>query len=216
MSSLLLAIHSYPGANEGVARHWPHYEKSGASKIIGIGTVGGKCKWPEGVHSVEIGADSYIAGDHLPRRLVETMRLMLLLPYERFCIIEWDCLFFHPLPEFTGMVAFHAGNNLPGMKAQRFWHCPWAFDFETGSKFVFEAQKIIDAREVEGHECSPDVFFGWVCERAGIDVKQPWIGYTRNTIESAQDAEDARKAVLAGAMSVHGCKSRATYDYLMT
>lgn len=212
--NLLLAIHSHPGANARIPVHFPYYEKSGASKILGIGTLGGKCQWPEGVEHYDIGEDSYISGNHLPRKLLDTMRFMLLLPYDRFVLIEWDCLFFQPMPEFTGMVAFHAGNRSPGMKAERFYHCPWGWDFETGSAFVKKGDEMIP--QVEGHECSPDVFFGWVCEAAGIPVTQPWTGFSRNSLDCAGDVELARDARLNGAMALHGVKTRRDLDYVMS
>lgn len=205
MNSLLLAIHSYPDANAGVARHWEYYEKSGAQKILGIGTTDNRCRWPEGVESTLIGGNVYIQGDHLPRRLMETMRLMLLMPFDRFCIIEWDCLFFHPLPEFTGMASFHAGNSLPGMKAKRFHHCPWCFDFETGHQWLRKADELIS--QVEGHECSPDVFLGWVAEASGIEITQPWKGFSRNSLDCAGDIELAREAYRDGCVALHGCKT---------
>lgn len=211
--SLLLAVHSYPGANAGVERHFPYYQKSGADNILGIGTLDGKCKWPEG-DFVNIGENLYISKDHLPRRLVDTIRLMLLMPYERFCIIEWDCLFFSPLPEFTGMAAFHAGNRSPGMRAERYWHCPWCFDFDAGTKFVTKAEEMLG--QVSGHECSPDVFFGWVCEAAGIEVTEPWKGFSRNSLDCAGDVELAREARLAGVMALHGCKTRRDFDYILS
>ncbi len=214
--SLLLCIHSHPGANERIPVHFPYYENSGADKIIGIGTTDGACKWEEGVEHVEIGRNSYIDGDVLPRKLLDTMRFMLLLPFERFCIIEWDCLFFKPLPEFTGMAAFHAGNQSAGMRAKRFWHCPWAWDYEAGQAFVKEGQKAIDAKEVSGHECSPDVFFGWICERAGIEVSQPWEGFSRNSLDCAGDVELAREAYRAGVTALHGCKTRSNLDYILS
>lgn len=214
MSSLLLCIHSHAGANERIPVHFPYYENSGADKIIGIGTTDGRCKWPEGVEHVEIGRDGYIDGPHLPQKLIDTMRFMLLLPYERFCIIEWDCLFFHPLPEFTGMAAFHAGNQSEGMLAKRFHHCPWAWDYDTGMAFLAEADKAI--KEVSGHECSPDVFFGWVCERAGIEVTQPWKGFSRNSLDCAGDVELAREAYLDGAVAIHGIKGRRDLDYVLS
>ncbi len=203
--SLLLAIHSWPGANERVARHWPFYEKSGAAKIMGIGTTDGGCKWPEGVEHVEIGQNSYIQGDILPRRLVNTMRFMMLLPYDHFCIIEWDCLFFQPMPRFSGFAAFHAGNSLPGMKAKRFHHVPWAWDYETGQAFVKQADRML--KDVEGHECSPDMFLGWVCETAGIEVHQPWVGFSRNSLDNPADVELARDAYQNGAVAIHGIKN---------
>lgn len=209
----LLAVHTYPGANHRMEAHWPFYQKSEAD-VIGICTEGGKCKWPGDRGSVEIGHDSYIDGHVLPKRLLDTMRFMLMLPYERFCIIEWDCLFFQPIPVFSGMAAFHAGNHLPGMRAERFYHVPWAFDFDTGRKFLAAGDAML--KDVSGHECSPDVFLGWVCQESGIAVEQPWIGYSRNTIESPEDADAARLARIAGAMAIHGIKSERVLKHILS
>lgn len=213
-SRFILAVHSYPGANAGVARHWPYYEKSGADKIIGIGTTDGGCRWPDGVESVEIGRNEYIANSHLPRRLLDTMRFMLLLPFDRFCIIEWDCLFFAPLPEFTGMAAFHAGNQSAGMRAKRYYHVPWCFDFDAGMSFVTKGDEMIG--QVSGHECSPDVFFGWVCEAAGIEVTQPWAGFSRNSLDVPGDLELAREARRAGVVALHGCKTERDLSFILS
>lgn len=212
--SLLLCIHSYPGANHRLEAHWPLYEKSGADKIMGIGTEDGACKWPFGAEFVNIGRNSYIDGDVLPRRLLDTMRFMLLLPFDRFCLIEWDCLFFKPLPEFTGMVGFHAGNRSEGMRAERYYHCPWGWDFETGTAFVKKGDEML--KDVAGHECSPDVFFGWVCEAAGIPVGQPWEGFTRNSLDCAGDLELAREAYRSGVTALHGVKGRREMDYILS
>lgn len=212
--SMLLCIHSYPGANHRIPVHFPYYEKSGADMIIGIGTNGGGCHWPDGVENVEIGDDHYISGTHLPRRLMDTMRFMLCLNFDRFCIAEWDCLFFKPLPVIAGMAAFHAGNRSAGMKTEKYFHCPWCFDFASGTDFLKKADELLP--QVEGHECSPDVFFGWVCQEAGMQVAQPWDGFTRNTIESPEDAERARDAYRAGAMAIHGIKGRSTLDLILS
>jgi hypothetical protein len=212
--SLLLCIHSYPGANSRIPDFFPYYEKSEADKIIGIGTTDNGCRWPQGVEHVEIGRNSYIDGPVLPQRLMDTMRFMLLLPFDRFCIIEWDCLFFHPLPEFSGMAAFHAGNQSPGMRAHRFYHVPWCFDFEAGSAFIKKADELI--QQVSGHECSPDVFFGWACEQAGLPVTQPWQGFSRNSLDCAGDLELAREAYQSGAVAIHGIKSPMELGYILS
>ncbi len=215
LMELLLAVHSYPGANHRIEAHYPFYEKSGASNIIGVITNDGKCKWPNCM-TIQVGANSYIDGDVLPRRLIDTMKLMLLLPYERFCIIEWDCLFFHPLPEFDGMAAFHAGNRMGDMKPLRFYHVPWCFDFESGTKFVEIGQRLINEKRVTGHECSPDVFFGWVCEEAGLPVMQPWKGFSRNSLDCAGDLELAREAYRDGAVAIHGIKGAKELEFILS
>ncbi len=211
--NLLLAVQTYPGANQAIERHFPYYEKSGADNIIGILTEDGKCTWPNTMIA-KIGRDSYIDGPVLPRRLLDTMRLMLLLPYERFCIIEWDCLFFAPLPEFTGMAAFLAGGKHGSMRAEHFYHCPWCFDFETGTAFVKKGDELL--KEVNGLECSPDVFFGWVCEQAGITVTQPWDGFTKNSLENPIELEAARDHYRRGITCLHGCKTEAQLNHILS
>lgn len=205
--SLLLAIHGYPGTQKAAQRHLPYYLNAGADKILGVSTTDGNCGWPEPIEEVKISHSSYIDGPVLPKRLLDTMRLMLLLPYDRYCIIEWDCLFFKPLPEFTGMAAFHAGNRMGDMRTERFFHCPWAFDFDTGTKFMEKGYELLP--QVSGHEASPDVFFGWVCEQAGIEVAQPWNGFSRNSLDCVGDVELAQAAYRIGAMAIHGIKTEA-------
>ncbi len=182
--------------------------------MIGIGTTDGKCKWPKGMEHVEIGSNRYIDGPHLPQRLIDTMRLMLLLPYDHYVIIEWDCLFFSAMPQFTGMVGYHAGNKLPGMRATRFFHVPWGFDYDTGRKFLSKADELI--KDASGHEASPDVFFGWVCEEAGIEVTQPWDGFSRNSLDCAGDLDLARDHRRRGVMALHGCKSEAQLAHILS
>lgn len=213
--SLLLAVHTYPGANQAIERHFPCWVKSGADEIMGILTQDG-CQWPDGYNSVKLGRDSYIDGPVLPQRLLDTMKLMLLMPFDRFCIIEWDCLFFKPLPEFSGMSAFHAGNRMGNMLAEKFYHVPWCFDFDAGTAFVKEGEKAIREVQPGMHECSPDVFFGWVCERAGLPVSQPWEGFSRNSLDCAGDVELAREAYLSGATAIHGIKTRSNFDYILS
>lgn len=210
--NLAIAIHGYPGTGPAAVRHLPYWQKSGADLLIGISTTDGKCEWPEGMESVSIGRNAYIDGAHLPQRLIDTLRFLLLLPFDRLAIIEWDCLFFSPLPEFTGMCGFHAGNQSPGMRAHRYYHCPWAWDRDTAKLWLAEADKAV--KEVADHEASPDVFLGWVAERAGIEVQQPWVGFSRNSLDLSGDLELAREARLNGANSMHGVKTERELNYI--
>lgn len=213
---MLLCIHSYPGANLTVLRHFPYYEKSGAKKIIGIGTSDRRCQWPHNVDYVNIGENSYLAGDVLPLRLLDTMAFCLQQPFDHFCIVEYDCLFFKPMPAFSGLASFRAGGKTHGSIAEAFFHCPWAFDRETGEKFLERGRQLIRKLNPSMPECSPDVFFGWVAEDAGLPVSQPWEGFSRNSLDCDGDLDRARMAYRSGATAIHGVKHIHELEYIIS
>lgn len=233
--NLLLAIHSWSGANEILARHWPYFQNAGASSIVGIGTDGShrsypeptlaKCVFPKGVDDIAIiGDDAYMAGNNLVRRLMETMDWMLGQPpywpaEDRFAIVEYDTIFLRPVPEFTGTAAYQAGGPTWGSKAATgFYHNPWLFDRDDGTRLVQQLGHIL----AEGHckygtpESSPDVAFAWACERAGIEVQQLLKEYSQNTLDLPHFLDEAREAVRAGAHCIHGVKTAEQLDYILS
>lgn len=215
---LLLAIQSYTKANPVVARHWPYYLNAGANEIHGIGTTDGGCVWPEGTVSVEIGANRYISGKHLPARLLDTIQYCLTTDSSHFCIIEYDVLFFSKIPEWSGIAAHLAGFKLPNSQASFFIHNPWLIDRPT-AEILLEVGRQLIAQEwphgcVEG---SPDCFLAWVCQEANVPVKFDLMKeFSRNSLDLAGALEDARKARLDGCDIIHGVKSQKELDYIMS
>lgn len=219
-STFLLAIHSYPGANEAFARHFPYYEKSGASRIVGIGTTDGKCVFPDGIESVQIGDNKYIHGEHLPRRLIDTIRWCLTQPEDRFCIAEYDVLFLKAIPsKWTGFAADLTGGQLKDAKAKRFFHSPWMFDKPTGRVIADELERII----ADGHcqyawpECSPDVTLGLAADRLDMKVDHSLFRhFTRNSLDIPGDLEKAITAVRDGVDTLHGVKTLAEFNAIVS
>jgi hypothetical protein len=213
--SFLLCIHSYPGANEAIQRHWPFFEKSGASRIIGIGTEGGGCVFPVG--QVEIGHNSYMKvdgspDDHLCRRLLDTVRWCLVQPEERFVICEYDTVFLRELPEFSGICAHQTGGRIHNSISPSYHHNPWAFDRESGERLANWMEQALPVSQCHPNN-SPDLFFGLACDMGGLKVGCPWGMFTRNTLD--HDLDLAVQAVRDGAHVVHGVKTEEQLEPLI-
>lgn len=207
--NVLLLVQSYPGANAIVARHWPHYAASGATRIVGIGTTDGGCRWPKGAESVEIGENLYICREHLPRRLIETFRYGLEHPgWDRCAVIEYDTCFFRRLPENLppGLTTQLTGFQAPGSTCTRFYHNPWIADRDTAERILLCGLEMIAFGDIQGG--SPDTFLGRMCEKYSIPTDVTSLQYySQNCIHpGSQWVQDARRARLAGAHVIHGIK----------
>lgn len=211
-----LVIHSYQGADETFARHFPYYCKAGAD-IFGVGRVDKPSVWPIGLKHFDIGNDAKHHPSNLVERFVETFRFCLennmLAQYTDFCVIEYDTLFFKPLPKHPGgLVATLAGYSIPGAYASRFYHCPWWPDRKTAQIIVEEGTKLLKAGIYELG--SPDLFLGFICDRRKINPSSiPW--YSRNTVEPGSQMEEARRAYKEGVIGIHGIKNQKQIDDLM-
>lgn len=212
----LLAIQGYPGANDAVARHWTYYVNSGADTILGIGTEDGGCKWPPGLLYLNVGPNAYIDRGHLPRRLIETIDVCLKCGYhDRIIVIEYDVLFFKPLPELPP--GFHgqlAGYNFPPFKCQRFYHSPWVFDHETAREVVARGREMLAAGETE--KGNPDMFIGLLVETYNIPASPLENCFTQNSLDNPAMLEEARQRRLNGLVAVHGCKTAEQLAHLVS
>ena len=225
--SVMLAVMAYPGANATVARHWPYFENQKADWVYGIGTTDGKCEWPEGVSSIDIGSDRYIDGSHLPRRVLDTIETMLIMPWRVLMLVEYDTVIFKPLPaENVKTAAAHfAGGQVWSSKARWFAHNPWVFERESATIFLkWGRQAIADglipertAHNPSVPEASPDVFFGLICEMAHIPVEfHLWDEYSRNSFDIPGHLEEAREAYRNGVHCIHGIKTREQLEFIVT
>lgn len=212
----LLCIHSYPGANDTVARHWRSYEKFGADRIVGIGTLDNKTTFP--CESVNIGEDGYMKlkgkDDHLCRRLLDTVKWCLTQPEDRFAIIEYDTIPLRKMPKWKGVNASLTGGKVNDSKARSFYHNPWLFDRAAGEKLVCALEAVLP-ESAEYPNNSPDLFFGLACERAGIRVECKFTLFTRNSLDAPGDLDLAVEAAVSGAHVVHGVKEAFEYDTIM-
>ena len=210
--SLLLAIHSYPGANETFARHWPSYQKSGATRIVGVGTTDHGCEFP--CESVEIGENAYMkmkgSDDHLCRRLINTVKWCLTQPEQRFIISEYDTIWLRKMPHFKGINACKTGGHINGSKTNQFFHNPWCFDRESGPRLVSALEAVLPDSDTYPDN-SPDLFFGLACERARIEVGCTWKMFTRNSLDLNGDLDLAVQAARDGVHVIHGVKKDFEY-----
>jgi hypothetical protein len=229
---LLLAIQSYTGANSIVARHWPYYLNSGAKEIHGIGTTDGGCVWPSNIPSVLIGENKYMDGKHLPNRLLDTISYCLGTPFSHFAIIEYDTIFFNKVPEWVGIAAHLAGGQTWGSKASTFIHNPWFIDRPTAKAILNKGRELVSFDWGTTHtwhasngtgwgygttESSPDVFLAWVCEEAGIPVRYDLMKeFSRNSLDRPGAVDEARTARIEGLDVMHGVKTEAELNYIMS
>src|SRR5262252_94019 len=223
----LLAIHSYPGGNAAMERHWEYFQRQGADEVWGIGTTDGKCKWPQDMKfTLDIGANSYIDGPHLALRLVDTVHTFLPLDWDILMIAEYDTVFFNRIPVEKmklGLAGYMAGGKTWGSKAEHFYHNPWLFRREIAPHFVELGRKAIEEGVCPGREpgqapvpdCSPDVFFGFIAEELALKVQDDlWTEFSRNSLDRPGDLKEAQKAFRAGVDIIHGIKTKHELEYI--
>jgi hypothetical protein len=209
-----LLVHSFPKASAAFARHYPLWRKCGFEQVVGIATTGGGCSFPDGVQHVEIGRDSYMDGDHLCRRLTDTIAYGLGLPCDSFAIIEYDTLVFRHFPEPTDKLITHlAGFQVPGCLGHKFYHTPWIASKATWHVIHRACQDLLACGEIE--RGTPDCFLGWACEKHSIPVDDSCLkAYSLNTIGMANVSE-ARAHLARGAYCMHGVKSKEVLDAIL-
>lgn len=208
-------------------RHAPYFEDNiSRDDIVAVCTTDGDCVVPEGWKRCHIGRNEYMNGENLPTRLLDTIRWGLEnSSSEIISIFEYDSIvlstFIYDIKEpptneahvwchFTGGKPFDA-------KANWFSHNPWIMNRMAARALCYEMPKII----AEGHcsygkaDSSPDVFWGYACERSGVDVHHSyWRQYTRNRFDLPGHLDEAKTALGKGLDLLHGCKTAAELEYL--
>ncbi|MGB7195338.1 MAG: hypothetical protein WBD81_17930 [Collimonas pratensis] len=213
--SLVIGIQSCPSGNGACARHWPYFEKAGADELIGIGTTCGGTIFPLGVRSEMIGANLYITGKHLPRRLIRSFELLLKTKHDWLCVAEYDVIFLREIPKDLplGVTAHLAGGKPFDCHCNMFLHGPWICDRETAKIVIAIGHEILQTNEVDP---SPDCFLGQIIEKGEIPFRGDILkSYSRNTIHPGQWAQEAREARFNGAICVHGVKDAQVLNEIM-
>jgi len=115
------------------------------------------------------------------------------------------------------VAAYLAGGQTFDAKVDRFYHNPWFFTVPFGTAILNEMRKII----TEGHcvygkaESSPDVFFAYACQRAGIEVKTDLMSeYSRNNLKDPTHLLEARQAYRNGIDVIHGIKTKQELEFI--
>lgn len=224
--STLLAVFSYPGANQTLARHYPYFQLQAADWLYGIGTRDGVCEFPEGMREIKIGDNRYIDGPHLPNRMLDTIEKLLSMPWDELILTEYDTVFFRAieLDYLWTAAGHHAGGAIWGSKAKAFYHNPWAFRRTSAQAFLDAGREAIAAGICPGRErgaaptaeSSPDVFFGYVCESIKLPVQTDlWSEYSRNSFDIPGHLEEARAAYRSGVHCIHGIKRKEELDFIL-
>lgn len=218
--SSVLAIQSYPGGTDCLMRHMPYFRNSGADELIVIGTTDGYFRIPKGATGIRIGKDSYLDGDHLPLRLVNTFDQLLDTEHDVLAVTEYDCVYFKPVDvsKMTEGAAAHMAGRKPwGAIGDKFYHPSWYLTRATAEKFVEEGRAVINEGicKYGSPESSPDVFFGLVLERLNIPVQDNlYKEFSRNSLDCEGDLERARLAYRSDFSIVHGIKTEAELAYI--
>lgn len=216
MNQLTLAIQTCPSGNGALQRHWPYFQKAGSDETIIVTTTCGKCWAPDGIEQAAIGADLYCIGTHLPLRLLRTLQRLKESRSDWFCVAEYDVVFFKSIPRDlpAGLTAHHTGGKPFNAHCNAYYHPPWICDRDTAEEIVRIGYELIAEKTVDP---SPDCFLGQITERGKIPVHTDILkNYTQNTIHPPPHhwSAEARAAVDAGAVCVHGVKCQAVFDAL--
>jgi hypothetical protein len=214
----LLAVHTYPAGSNALLRHAPYFKRAGAVRDVAITTEDGECRIPQGWEAQPIRKNSYMDAQHLPLRLLETISWCLGQPQNHFVIAEYDTLFLKPVRPFTGICCDRTGGKTWNSAANWYGHNPWMLDRDSAYPLVNEMVRIL----AEGHcqygtpESSPDVFFGYACERAGLAVNHDHFRlFTRNCFDVGNDLQLAREAFQSGEYdALHGCKTQREFEFI--
>ncbi len=115
--STTLAIFTYPGANAALARHWPYFiaQQADATYVVVTTDTFPRCEVPTDVRTIAVGESGYIDGDRLPKRLLDTIEMLLLRPWSVLILAEYDTVFFKPigLTNLWTVAGHYAGRQWP-------------------------------------------------------------------------------------------------------
>lgn len=208
--SVLLAIHSFPGAMNTLLMPeiWAGFKSTGWD-ILGVETVEGNHFWPEPVPTIKVGSNVFWMHNklNLPMRFLGTIYHFLNhTPNDHLCIVEYDTYicgkFYEPC---DGLTTHLAGGQLPDSKSTRFFHTPWIMDRETAKKILKQGTILImEGEHAHGCHGSPDVFLGLIVDRLELPFNESNT-FSVNTIE-AYAAPAANEAYKNGCKFFHGVK----------
>ena len=221
-----LAVFTCHKGNGALLRHCPFFQRQRADSTYIITTENTHCDVPEGATAMPVGVDSYINGSHLPKRMLNTMQLLLEKEWDTLMLAEYDTVIFNRIQteNMTGDVAGHLGGGPTwGSKATRFYHNPWVFSRASASQFIETGTTAIEqgvcgqmTHDAYGlPESSPDVFFGYVCEQLGFNIQTDlWKEFSRNSFDHREDLELAKNFYQLGVDAIHGIKTAEELAYI--
>lgn len=215
-------IQSYPGGNADLQYLWPWTKRhAGFDEVL---VTGPKGTWhPAGTTFFQTGVDAYIYGDHLPRKLTDSVEcgLNVFPNAEVITCAEYDVWFCRNFPRIARdgeVCGIRVGGRIEGCESSYFLHWPTQMTRSTWGRWLVAAKKLLEQGRIE--RGTPDAFLALACEEAGIDPKfDAWKGFSKNTIHPANPKNpaqadflpEARQAYLDGACCLHGAKSSQAY-----
>lgn len=217
MRNTLLIIMSYAGAYDQVLWSWSHYRKSGLP-IMGSCPVDSTHNWPPDCDYVQpLGKEGY-STPNLIRRWVGIFNLFCADPmfasYDSIMVIEYDGIFVRPAPPVPDGVFTHlAGGRMGTLKAERFYHCPWAASRAAASVIAEEGRKLIAEGEFEGG--TPDFFLGYILDRRP-ELKIHETGtFSVNGGNLPPFKESVTQNIKAGGWFVHGLRTQEELAWIL-
>jgi len=220
MSDDLLVVLAHSKASDALARHWPWLLK-GECDILGVGREDTTTIWPAEkgqdnfIGEIRVGAESYASGQNHITRYLDVLRWCTdHVAHQRFCVIEYDCLIFKPLSLVAfkpGLLTTCAGGRSEGFRGSLFFHTPWWCDRTTACDIMRYGGRMLRAGLDERGFL--DRWLGLLADLYDLRV-QDFVDfwYTQNTIDTPEKIAEARRAIIAGAWGLHGCKTAAQLE----
>ncbi len=211
----ILLIHTHGSVNDTVARHFPYYLRAGCDRTVGVQTTKGDCRWPS-ADSVVIGGDSYVAGNHLPNRLLRTLEYAVNQGATEILVAEYDTVFFKPFPALPAGFSLNVtGGSMAGYRCSRFFHGPWCMDAETAKETIETGDRLLAEGINEGG--SPDTFLGYITDLLKLPVHEGvFKNYSRNSLDQPTHLQEARQAYRDGAVCIHGIKLESELSFILS
>ena len=206
----LLALACYYAVEPAVTRHLPFWNASGCRVACYFSDMIPDAVSAQGDTAL-VGPAGH-SGTHANVRIRSVFNRALAdalyhgAPY--VIIGEYDTVTFRPPPGCPPDGELHAPchqNTEPHrFKSALYPHPVWRLNIPTLKRFC----DVANTSRVDTEDGFLDRWIGRVCEDAGIALVNDPLTYSRNTIDTAEYAEQARACLRAGGWAVHGVKTK--------
>jgi hypothetical protein len=201
----------YGGDMERIHRHLPFWRKSGCDLLF-VSPVDRPVRFESvGEPCVQFALSQHY-GVELLKRHIFAFNYVLTLPiYEAFCFIEADSITLGAIPDHPrdGLRCFVWENtSKPRFKADHYLHWPLWMTRRT----LEQIAEVATIQEPE--EGFPDRWLGLLCEQNNIHFRHEPLAFSRNQLDCEDYMNSAVDAVKAGALWVHGVKTKEQLEEL--
>jgi hypothetical protein len=208
----LLVIMCYGGDLERIQRHLPFWRESGCDLLF-VSPVDDPIRFEQVGHPCAQYALSEHHGVELIRRHIFAFNYSLLhsVEYDAFSFIEADSITLGAIPDHPcgGLRCFVWENtSKPRFQADHYFHWPLWADRSTLAHIASVA------RTDEPEEGFPDRWLALLCERHSIPFTHEPRAFSRNQLDNPDYMQSAVDAIKAGAIWVHGVKTKEQLEEL--